>query len=1083
MISRMANAFTLADGAEQWARARGIAVPRRGTPAWAALFSLWQRSGMSSGAARANPDALVTHLYAAEALAALLRSWGWHAAVLRRANGWTVQTNAHATHVTEAVRRTGIALETLTATAQAPRTPNRAPDREFSGRESELGALVSEKTKPVLQILEQGFGGGRAFTRDQLAQEAAALRGAHGQHLSPASVAIRAGHALAELERKGYVERVGQDLNAKGRPGAMKWTLTRTGEDRAAAQQDVDAFAFGENVVEGQIARLESQAAPPARAPLSGKTYRPSLPVLETAGHKLPRLQKARIRSAGYRTCNPPRHANPDEDMRALEWAARSGDTFAIAKLERMKGRLTGTEAPPEMQRVSSAPGARVSLPVQDGDLWLSRGGDSSTVFIYQARGFKTDARGTSRPNMVQVGTSSTFMGKRYVRLDTGTGERTGVDAPEMTHVRLWREGYEAQAAQIVAKYLAPVLGPGARVHLATWMGEHFSLAPSIAAPVGKIKLTTQRAPKKPAEAGSTDWTVEQIRAGLKTRSGKAWSVTRGRGTAYSWINVTSPKNRLSPTGYMTDAEAAELGRLFGLPRAVHHQGESIPGGSDFHQEFVDRAWGRTPTRYGVAHWMENPAQRAALVTCRVCGSLDHATQMQAGVCHFCREIHGQQMPAALYTPNPLSDDEARRIVSGSIGRYLVRARTDKSRTRRSESLARADELLSVVGDYGQQVFGPGGGAPQTHLQNSYEAAVSLYALTKNAAREKRIPTDEEIKAQVWDDYSRRSDLISDAERARRSSNAPRSKKCQLGYHDFEPATGLCRRSGCDAFHHAGQGGLFGRDLDPTAVRETLAREAATGQRDMFGRIVNPLTNREAAALLERESAARRRAGEHLRAGRFEIADWNFGDAHGLSSAVNATARSAGMRGRAFSRSERAWDGAAAVARRERNPLSVLVLNAPAPVDVRGGGSPHAGQIAAPNAPRGSRASNPPPGTLGLAEVRAHCKTFHGAPVARWTYVDVDDGKPGVTNHAVTALGLTEATVYSAPWRASNKHKAGVYEHIHEGRKPIEVYDPIGHVTVKLLENGSGPSDWWRDDRDPRRQTRRTSSNPRRRSA
>lgn len=67
------------------------------------------------------------------------------------------------------------------------------------------------------------------------------------------------------------------------------------------------------------------------------------------------------------------------------------------------------------------------------------------------------------------------------------------------------------------------------------------------------------------------------------------------------------------------------------------------------------------------------------------------------------------------------------------------------------------------------------------------------------------------------------------------SNPGPRSKKCQLGYHDFEPATGLCKRVGCQAVYHAGQGSLFAGDVDPDHVREARARQERTGQSELFG--------------------------------------------------------------------------------------------------------------------------------------------------------------------------------------------------------------------------------------------------------
>lgn len=121
--------------------------------------------------------------------------------------------------------------------------------------------------------------------------------------------------------------------------------------------------------------------------------------------------------------------------------------------------------------------------------------------------------------------------------------------------------------------------------------------------------------------------TIKRIRAALRRRSGKAWSVTGGRGTAWGWIRIDVPPKRrtwhfrntcrvegsgspimeeyedASWEGSMSPAERAELTALLGLTRSVHHQGESIPAGGDYYQEYVDRAEGRAPTAYGAPYW------------------------------------------------------------------------------------------------------------------------------------------------------------------------------------------------------------------------------------------------------------------------------------------------------------------------------------------------------------------------------------------------------------------------------------------------------------------------------------------------
>lgn len=99
------------------------------------------------------------------------------------------------------------------------------------------------------------------------------------------------------------------------------------------------------------------------------------------------------------------------------------------------------------------------------------------------------------------------------------------------------------------------------------------------------------------------DTTIARIRAALRRRSGRAWSVTGGRGTAWGWIRISSPPARRVDYGYMSDADRAELGALLGLDGPVHPQGESIPSGSDYYSEYIDRAEGRPPSRTGTPYW------------------------------------------------------------------------------------------------------------------------------------------------------------------------------------------------------------------------------------------------------------------------------------------------------------------------------------------------------------------------------------------------------------------------------------------------------------------------------------------------
>ncbi len=124
------------------------------------------------------------------------------------------------------------------------------------------------------------------------------------------------------------------------------------------------------------------------------------------------------------------------------------------------------------------------------------------------------------------------------------------------------------------------------------------------------------------------DDTIRRIRSALQRRSGKSWSVTGGRGTAWGWITIDAPParrtwgNRLKPdaspaqlpedyeeydTGelgrYSSPVDRDELGKLLGLDGPAHCQGVSIAASSDYYREYIDRAEGRTPAKVAQPYW------------------------------------------------------------------------------------------------------------------------------------------------------------------------------------------------------------------------------------------------------------------------------------------------------------------------------------------------------------------------------------------------------------------------------------------------------------------------------------------------
>lgn len=93
---------------------------------------------------------------------------------------------------------------------------------------------------------------------------------------------------------------------------------------------------------------------------------------------------------------------------------------------------------------------------------------------------------------------------------------------------------------------------------------------------------------------------IAQIRDALRERSGKQWSVTGGRGTAWGWITIEAPPRR-RVNGSMTTEDAAELAKLLDLDCVGGTV--SIPASDDYRAEYIARAKGETPTTYGRPYW------------------------------------------------------------------------------------------------------------------------------------------------------------------------------------------------------------------------------------------------------------------------------------------------------------------------------------------------------------------------------------------------------------------------------------------------------------------------------------------------
>ena len=120
--------------------------------------------------------------------------------------------------------------------------------------------------------------------------------------------------------------------------------------------------------------------------------------------------------------------------------------------------------------------------------------------------------------------------------------------------------------------------------------------------------------------------TIARIKTALQKRSGKTWSVTGGKGTAYGWLTIDAPPARCTwmwrlkegatentmenyeeydtgnPGGHMSPADQAELKALLQFD-SLPYQGILIMASNEAYREYIDRAEGRTPTTIAKPYW------------------------------------------------------------------------------------------------------------------------------------------------------------------------------------------------------------------------------------------------------------------------------------------------------------------------------------------------------------------------------------------------------------------------------------------------------------------------------------------------
>jgi hypothetical protein len=69
---------------------------------------------------------------------------------------------------------------------------------------------------------------------------------------------------------------------------------------------------------------------------------------------------------------------------------------------------------------------------------------------------------------------------------------------------------------------------------------------------------------------------ISRIKAALRSKTGKSWSVRGDRGTAWGWIEVLPLPKEQPEKGQMSPEQSRLLATAFGLDAPVHYQGLSI---------------------------------------------------------------------------------------------------------------------------------------------------------------------------------------------------------------------------------------------------------------------------------------------------------------------------------------------------------------------------------------------------------------------------------------------------------------------------------------------------------------------------
>lgn len=187
------------------------------------------------------------------------------------------------------------------------------------------------------------------------------------------------------------------------------------------------------------------------------------------------------------------------------------------------------------------------------------------------------------------------------------------ISADQVAYYTELLENYEIPPSDALGDSVGPAIEERICLHCReTFRAEEGDNGALCADCAGKRKREEERRARQAEREADPLWptfragrneAAKAMRQMLRKRSGKAWSVKGGRGTASGWLTISAPPSRCVGYGYMTPEDCRELAELLGKANPIHDQGVTFPYDERWH--YLKAARGDFPSR--LHEWEPDP--------------------------------------------------------------------------------------------------------------------------------------------------------------------------------------------------------------------------------------------------------------------------------------------------------------------------------------------------------------------------------------------------------------------------------------------------------------------------------------------